>query len=172
MDASIAGIIGALIGSISAITATYLTNRHAIKSERNRWILSKKEEAYTQSIRSLLEVMNSRSEITAEGKTILRSKNVKDWLTHCIDAIFWTRQISLYSSKYYKAHRLDENLIRFQNTIEKLTIGNARLLTEGIVSEPAVVRTDKDGTGLSFVSAYAESLLLVVTEAARRDIGI
>lgn len=169
MDASLAGIIGALIGSVSAIAATYLASAHTSRTEAKRWKLSKKDEAYSESIRALLKVMNYRSAITNEGRLILDSERFGDWLNYCIDAIYWTKRITIYSHRLYVAEGLRNALAQFEEVVLNLATGHGRLMTEGLVSEPAVVVSHGGTTGITFVHARAESLLHEVEAAARGE---
>ena len=161
MDSGVAALIGATLGSLVAMTGTYLTTKNAAKLEHRQWIRHKREEAYTQSVRSLLKVKNSRSAVTVEGKAVLDKSDTKEWFGHCIDVLHWIRQISVYSRKHYEMHGLDDRLEKFETTMDKLFSGDARFLTDDLAS----------GAEVTFIAAVADSLLHAVTNAANEDIG-
>lgn len=169
MDPSISALIGAAVGSMTTLTASYLAHRFNREAETRKWRLTKKEEAYSQCMRALLKVMNSRSLLKSDGTLIFDVNKASEWVENCINAIFWTRQLSIYSPQAFSANGIEEPLRKFEDLVEGLSAGASYFNSNDSTIETVVVR--KDGTRVSFSSSYAEVLLWAVEQSAIQDIG-
>lgn len=98
MDPAVAGLIGAGIGAIAGMAGTLIAHSLQLKSEQNKWLLSKREEAYSNSLRYLLKSLNQRSKITADGTAILAQSEMPDWFRYLSEAQSWITALTIYSS--------------------------------------------------------------------------
>lgn len=86
MDSAIAGLSGAGIGALAGMTGTIIAQTLQSRREHQKWLLTRKEDAYSNSLRHLLRVLNRRSILTADGLAILGKDEVPEWFTDITEA--------------------------------------------------------------------------------------
>ena len=98
MDTAIAGLIGASIGAAAGMTGTLLAQILQSRREHRKWLLSKKEDAYSNSLRYLLKALNRRSKITADGIAILSKEDMPEWFADLGETQSWITSLTIYCS--------------------------------------------------------------------------
>src|SRR5437588_6497837 len=98
MDSTVAALIGAAIGALAAITSVFITSTLQAKQERRNWLRDRKQEAYANSIKYIVRVLNKRSIITAEGSTVLGKDAQKEWFDDMSEVLTWMTNLSIYCS--------------------------------------------------------------------------
>ncbi len=144
------GLLGTLLGGLIACLGILFTHRIQEKRERRQWLRAKKEEAYSQSCRSLLRLRNTRSRITATGSTLLDVKDIKGWFDDYVESLFWISQISLYSAGSYSTYEIGRKADRLRNCIEDLFEGKYHFIKEQDVEQTLErgTRESRSGEGL------------------------
>ena len=82
MDAAIAGLIDAAIGSVAGMAGTLITSYLQVKQEHAKWIHDKPVEACSNTIRYLVRALNKRSSLSIEDSTLIRVMGkdvIKEW---------------------------------------------------------------------------------------------
>jgi hypothetical protein len=156
MDAAVAGLIGAAIGAVAGVLGAIITHYLQSSQDNKKWVRDKREEAYSNTIRFLLRVLNKRSMITATGLTVLGQENIKEWFDDISEAQSWMTSLTIYCSESEK------------NTIGKLSseINNAVSALVGTDSTQAHNPDISYNLLDSITKAYNQLL-----SSARRDIG-
>lgn len=173
MDPALVGLLGTLLGGLTAIGGILIANRLQIQREYKERTRSNKQEAYSQSIRSLLRLINKRSKLTANGTAILGREDVKEWFDDYIETEHWVTQISLYSPKAYKAHQIDDKAKELRSVFYGLIAGTNQVVDLQI-KELTDIRHDvgsKNQPSKINIPTLANELLQRVIEAAHDDIG-
>jgi len=164
MDPTLIGFVGTLIGALAAIAGVLLTNRLQAAREQKDWLRSKKEEAYSQSIRSLLRVSGRRSKVRSDGRALLSESDIKDWFDDCINSQHWIAQISIYSPKAFKAHRIGEKAKELKAILDGLVAGSVRLKDPFDLSSRSTYRTGS-GKGLYITASLPDHSPDLVSQA-------
>ena len=154
MDAALAGLLGTAVGAVTGLGGSFLTSERSRSAERQTWRRTKVEESYTQCIRSLLQVLDMRSELQvgADGRVtaVLSLEDQPKYLAAMVDARFWLSVVLMYAS----AESRDE-LRRHETALASAVDG--------------FLGTDKHGGGdLHEVIRHTYE---GVVDAARRDVG-
>jgi hypothetical protein len=89
MDSEIAGLVGAGIGAVAGMSGTLLAQALQSRREHRKWVLTKKEEAYSNALRHLLKSLNTRSYLTADGIAILGINEMPNWFSDLSEAQSW-----------------------------------------------------------------------------------
>lgn len=103
MDAAIAGLIGAIIGALAGMAGTLISHYLQSKSEREKWIKLRREEAYANSLRQLLKAINMRTNLTGEGIAYINKESTGDWFNAINEAQIWLTSASIYCSSGVKS---------------------------------------------------------------------
>ena len=103
MSSAIAGLIGAMIGAGAGVTGALITQLMQARTERAKWLRSKKEETYANALRYLLRMRNRRSAIEPGGKAYISEEHRGEWLSDIVDAQFWTSILTIYCSEDQKS---------------------------------------------------------------------
>lgn len=119
MDSAIAGLIGAGIGAVAGMFGAIMTQSLQSKNDRRKWLLSKKEEAYSSSIRFLLKSLNRRSKITATGISVLAQNEMPDWFIDLSEAQAWVSSLTIYASSETR-ESINKVAYRFNSTMSDL----------------------------------------------------
>jgi hypothetical protein len=100
MSSAIAGLIGAAIGALAGVTGAFISQRMQARATRERALLSKKEEAYSSTLRYLLRAQNRRSAISAEsGQPYIGEEAVIEVFDDLVEAQFWASSLTIYCSE-------------------------------------------------------------------------
>lgn len=102
MDSALAGLLGTAIGALAAIVATLVASTLQTRQEHHVWLRDRKQEAYANSIKYIVRVLNKRSIITAEGLTILGQDAQKEWFDDMSEVLTWMTSLSIYCSSSQK----------------------------------------------------------------------
>ena len=98
MDSAVSGIIGAGIGAVAGMTGRLLAQMLQSRREHQEWLLTRKEDAYSNALRYLLKSLNRRSKITAEGNAVLSKEDMPEWSTDLSEAQAWITSLTIYCS--------------------------------------------------------------------------
>lgn len=123
MDATVAGLIGAAIGALAAIASAFVTSSLQARQEHRTWLRDRKQEAYANSERYIVRVLNKRSKITAQGLTVLGEDVVKEWFDDMSEAEIWLTALSIYCSRAQR-QRIVEALDIVRKAISDIMSGN------------------------------------------------
>ncbi len=99
MDSSIAGLIGAGIGALAGMAGTVIGQYMQSRRDQRSWLLDKKEDTYSNTLRYLSKVVNRRSQITANGKAILSIDDTSLWFNDVSEAQAWMTSLTIYCSE-------------------------------------------------------------------------
>ena len=101
MNSAIASLIGATVGALAAIGGSLLAHNLQARGEHKNWLRSKREEAYLNSLRCLIQIMHDRSIIFSGGDSL--SSERKEWLSHFSEAQIWLNSLVVYAPEKRKA---------------------------------------------------------------------
>ena len=168
MDSAIAGLIGAGVGAIAGMAGTFIAHSLQSKEERKKWLLSKREEAYSNALRYLLKSLTSRSKITADGFTILSQNEMPSWFSNLSEAQSWITSLTIYSSVETK-ESINSVSKKFNASMSMMMGSSGLIASEQPDTSP--IRIDIADNGLSDI---AESVAFAYTEilkCAQIDLG-
>jgi hypothetical protein len=151
MDSTVAGLIGAAIGALAAIASAFVTSTLQARQEHRTWLRDRKQEAYANSVRYILRVLNKRSKVTAEGMTFLGQDVMKEWFDDMSEAEIWLTALSIYCSPAQRAQIVG-------------TLDGVRKAISGFISSDTL--HDRIGILDTFSSAYE-----TVSSSERIDIS-
>lgn len=153
MAAAIMGLVGAMLGALTALLGTVLTDRRQTRREEAKWRRDQRSAAYDGALRHLLRAANLRSEFTGgTGRAVLRQEHQREWFDDLVHAQFWLHQLI----RYCDASQL-ENL---QATAERLDSHIARLISAQSYGEK----------GFSILNVL-QQCIAAVTASARAENG-
>jgi hypothetical protein len=98
ISAPVAALLGACIGAVSSTFGAFLSNYLGTRRDKAKWLLEKKVEAYSNSLRYLTRVLNRRTAITSSGQAILERSGVSEWLNDLCEAQIWLSSLQMYCS--------------------------------------------------------------------------
>jgi gas vesicle protein len=100
VSSAIAGLVGAAIGALAGVAGAFLSQRMQARATQERALQSKREEAYSSTLRYLLRVQNRRSGIAAEsGHTYIVKESIKDFFDDMVEAQFWASTLTVYCAE-------------------------------------------------------------------------
>lgn len=68
MDQAKAALLGAAIGALSVLGATFVTNWFQFSRERRAWLRTQQDQAYCKAIEQVIKVADERHKIVEEGR--------------------------------------------------------------------------------------------------------
>jgi hypothetical protein len=98
MDATIAGLIGAGLGSAAGLGGTVVAHTLQRKQERATWLRNKQLESYSATLRYVLRLLHKRSSITAEGQAVLGQDAIKEWFDDLAEIHSWLAVLTVCCS--------------------------------------------------------------------------
>jgi hypothetical protein len=119
VSTAVAGLIGAAIGATAGIVAAFITQHLQTKAERKKWLRTKREEAYSNTLRFLLKTLNRRSGLSSDGMAYLGKDAIKEWFDDIVEAQIWANYLTIYCSEGQKgsiaevASKLNETVSKF-----------------------------------------------------------
>jgi hypothetical protein len=171
VSSAIAGLIGAAIGALAGIAGAFISQRMQARATQERTLQSKREEAYSSTLRYLLRVQNRRSGISA-GHIYIAQESFKEFVDDMVEAQFWASTLTIYCSEEQRetvkkvSRDLNETVADFvsgelaHRSIEGIT---ARMKARHSGKEP-----EEPQAGLfSMFSNWYETILA----CAREDVG-
>lgn len=138
------------------------------KRDHKKWRLSKKEEAYSNTLRYLLKVLNRRSQITADGITFISKEHLPQWFQDISEAQAWMTSLTIVCSSNVRAEinsvseKLNAEMSLFLGM--EMKIGEAKELDQVRIVSPSKPITGNLSEAVAF--AYSE-----VLQSARNDLG-
>jgi hypothetical protein len=100
MAAAIVGLIGALLGAMTALIGSALADRRHARQEEARWRRDQRGAAYDGALRYLLRAANRRSglsrDMSGAGKVrgILTKEHLWEWFNDLVEAQFWLHTLT------------------------------------------------------------------------------
>ena len=178
MSSAIAGLIGAAIGASAGIVGAFLTQHLQAKAERTKWLRTKREEAYSNTLRFLLKTLNRRSNLTAEGIAYVGKDVIKEWFDDIVEAQIWANYLTIYCSESQKAaiaevaSNLNEAVEKFVGLPDtEIPIGRSEDLSEAALDPPSD-RIGRPLAGLTELPGVVATSYRTVLSCAREDIGL
>jgi hypothetical protein len=102
VDAALAGLLGTAVGAVAGLGGSYLTSKLGRAADTQSWRRTKTEEAYTNCIRAILQVLDMRSEFFREkdGKllAVLSSEDQPKYFAAVIDMRYWLSVVMIFAS--------------------------------------------------------------------------
>ncbi len=163
MDSAISGLLGAGIGAVAGMFGAVLTQSLQLRNDHKKWLLSKKEEAYSSAIRFLLKSLNRRSKMTATGIAVLGQNELPDWFIDLSEAQAWVSSITIYASCETK-ESINQVAYRFNSVMSELLHYYPTLTIEERQCGITTIEEESLSKFLSF--AYEE-----VLKCAQNDLG-
>ena len=127
MSSAIVGLIGAAIGAIAGVAGAFISQQMQARAAQERALHSKKEEAYSSTLRYLLRAQNRRSEISVEGGTfgtVLTKEGVKELFDDMVEAQFWVSALTIYCSEDQR-QRVNDVSRDIYRTVEEFVSGES-----------------------------------------------
>jgi hypothetical protein len=93
MNAALAGLIGAVIGSLAAIGATFVTSLLQARQEHLKWLRDRKVEAYSSSLRYIQRIINM-----FQYPKFINENEGKDFLDNLSEVQIWLAALTAYCS--------------------------------------------------------------------------
>ncbi len=127
MDATVAGLIGAIIGALAVVLSTIVTYTLQAVQEHRKWLRDKRQEAYANSVKYLLRVISKRSEISMQSGqliTVLGKDVTKEWFDEMSEALTWMTILALYCPSKQRRPIL-EAVAKVKMTIADILTGKA-----------------------------------------------
>jgi len=150
MDATVAGLVGAGLGSAAGLSGTVLAHMLQRRQERATWLRNKQLESYSSTLRYVLRLLHKRSSISASGQAVLGQDSVKEWFDDLAEIHSWLAVLTVCCSA--------ESRRELAPVQRKLSEISDRALEGGVLSQDAYS---------SLVSGYD-----VLVSCARRDLRI
>jgi hypothetical protein len=158
VDAALAGLLGTAVGAVAGLGGSYLTSTMGRTAEAQSWRRAKTEEAYTQCIRAMLQVLDLRSGIVRgeEGRmmAVLSPEDQPKYFAAVVDMRYWLSVVMIFASTRSRT--------ALAPVEQRIT-----LQIENLLSSAGLIRRDDPETQTVILSAYEE-----VIAAARRDVGL
>ncbi|MDB4893204.1 MAG: hypothetical protein JWL61_5059 [Gemmatimonadetes bacterium] len=98
MDSTIAGLIGAGLGSVAGLSGTVLAHSLQRRQERATWLRNKQLEAYSSTLRYVLRLLHKRSSITSSGQAVLGQEAIKEWFDDLAEIHSWLAVLTVCCS--------------------------------------------------------------------------
>jgi len=98
MDSTIAGLIGAGLGSAAGLGGTVIAHTLQRKQERATWLRSKQLESYSATLRYVLRLLHKRSSIAAGGQAVLGQDAIKEWFDDLAEIHSWLAVLTVCCS--------------------------------------------------------------------------
>jgi hypothetical protein len=159
VSSAIVGLIGAAIGALAGVGGAVISQRMQARATQQRTLESKKEEAYSSTLRYLLRVQNRRSGLSGEsGMPYIAKEGIKDFFDDMVDAQFWVSTLTIYCAEDQR------------ETVEKVS----RALNETValfVSGESRQHIDKKNPGSLPYGQDFRSWYETILACAREDIG-
>ena len=168
MDSAVAGLIGAGIGAVAGITGTFLAQILQSRREHRKWILSRKEDAYSNSLRYLLKALNRRSKITVEGVAVLSKEDMPEWFTDLSEAQAWITSLTIYCSNDVR-ETIKLIASKFNGTMSMLMGSDVLIAAEHskeVERDPLVINRGLGNLAETVAFAYLEIL-----KCAQKELG-
>ena len=70
MDSTMAGLIGAAVGALAAIVSAFVASTLQARQEHHIWIRDRRQEAYVNSVKYIVRVLNKRSEVEIKSGVV------------------------------------------------------------------------------------------------------
>src|SRR5215203_802226 len=102
VSSAIAGLIGAAIGALAGVAGAFISQRMQARATQKRTLQSKREEAYSNTLRNLLKVQNTRDEWSSkDGVWIghITAEGIMSVYPDMIEAQFWASALTMYCSE-------------------------------------------------------------------------
>jgi gas vesicle protein len=177
VSTAVVGLLGAAIGAVAGIVAAFITQNLQAKTERKKWLRTKREQAYSNTLRFLLKTLNRRSGLASDGMAYLGREAIKEWLDDVVEAQIWANYLTIYCSESQKANiaevasNLNETVSKFLTAADtEIPIGRSDTSSEATLDSPDVVSRPSDG--LAELPAVVSSSHRTVLSCAREDIGL
>jgi hypothetical protein len=124
MSSAIVGLIGAAIGALAGVAGAFISQRMQAGAAQKRALETKKEEAYSNTLRYMLRGQNRRGELTAEGTFIIT--DVATLIDDMVEAQFWASALTIYCSEEQRetVNTVSRDL---NKTIQELVSGGVKL---------------------------------------------
>ncbi|MFF7115480.1 hypothetical protein ACFY91_24660 [Streptomyces albogriseolus] len=153
MGAAYIGLIGALLGAITALAGSILSVRMQARHERTRWVRDRRQAAYDGAVRYLLRALNRRSKISVSGGrivSVIAEEHVRETFDDLVEAQFWFRALTAACG--------DRQLERIRQAADDLDARIASLSGVGASQMPNQLGQELSET------------LRILTECAREDL--
>ncbi len=161
ISAPVAALLGACIGAVSSTLGAFLSNYWGARRDKAKWLLEKKVEAYSNSLRYLTRVLNRRTAITSSGQAILGESGVTEWLNDLCEAQIWLSSLQMYCS--------NKNQKVLASSLDRLS-GRVREFMKNSMYVPSSTR-ESDTETLSFAQLI-QSVYEDVYRCARDELGV
>jgi hypothetical protein len=153
MGAAIIGLVGAMLGALTALLGATLTDRRQTRREEAKWRRDQRSAAYDGALRHLLRAANIRSEFRGGGgMAVLRQEHQREWFDDLVHAQFWLHQLIRYCDR--------SQLDNLQAAAKRLDVHIARLIS--------AERYDQKGFSILEI---LQGCIATVTASARADNG-
>lgn len=134
ISAPVAALLGACIGAVSSTFGAFLSNYLGTRRDKAKWLLEKKIEAYSNSLRYLTRVLNRRTAITSSGQAILEKSGVSEWLNDLCEAQIWLSSLQMYCSEKHRKS-LEISLDRLSGRVREFMNNSINVQSHALKSD-------------------------------------
>jgi hypothetical protein len=90
MATAFIGLVGALLGAVTALVGAALSDRRQLTNEEMRWRRDQMGAAYETTLRYLLRAANRRSEVDQDlGRGVLNKEHQREWYEDLVEGHSW-----------------------------------------------------------------------------------
>lgn len=168
IDPAVSGLIGAGIGAIAGMSGTLMGQVLQSKREHKKWLLTRKEDAYSNSLKYLLRVLNKRSKLTADGIAVLAKEDVPEWFSDLSEAQAWITSLTIYCSD--DVRETIKSVSSKFNGVMSMLMGNNVYISSGAENRSMEV-TAHPGNGLDNLAETVSFVYLEILKCAQRELG-
>lgn len=181
MDAAIAGLIGAILGALASLAGTLIAHWLQAKSEQRRWVLNKKEEAYSNSVRAILRVLNKRGRLVSsipptlsifktEPKSWNSYADAKTEIVHDVgDIQFWLTQLTIYAAKEQNK-KIANVLNQINEKVSHIVLYRKSSEAQGKIVEQ-IYKSQNSTPEIALIDLIVDAHI-IVTKCAQEEISI
>lgn len=119
MAPAIFGLVGTLLGAVTALIGSTLTDRRQARREEERWRREQRGIAYAEALRYLLRVNRVYGEQYADWSKI---QDQPDWVSDLLEAQYWLRMLTM-RCKAEQRERLNLLVLRLDEAVNMQSSG-------------------------------------------------
>lgn len=132
MTVAIIGLAGAVLGAVTALFGSALSDRRKMRLEDIRWRRDQRVAAYEGALRHLLRAANMRSRILADGGAVISNEDQREWFSDLVEAQFWLHAL-ISRCEPAQSVRLGDSAGKLDHAISSMNTGRGTAKTPGDV---------------------------------------
>lgn len=159
MDQTIAALLGALIGALAGLGASWLTTSRQERADRRKWLRDQRQQAYTNALKSL-----SKATVIPIGTS---TKEIESWFSGLAEV----RESLIALQIYCNNQRFAELSKDLFEAIEEQPFALVATTAQILEQESEDVRRGVVVWGIARIKGQIDKVLKEVTRSASYDLG-